>query len=219
MLQRLAGPIFQWKPITPGDVGTIAVALATILTLILSVRLARKSYRLTVTQINREDTTKIYATALAGLRASFVLEYWNLVQRGNEIAKTIGMPDQVAMVVLTNVFGSGIKIVLTSHPNDDVIIAETRSIEFQAKIDLLGNPVISDAFKICVQEFQEYSKEVNTQFWSIKGKETKEGLEAIQKDLTHQLFEIYRRFTSLESAMKSELTVAVKNPWYMRKVK
>lgn len=219
MNQDSATAFFQWSPLTSGDVGTIAVAVATIITLIVSVRLARKSYRLTVTQINREDKAKVYATALAGLRATFIAESWDVFERGNKVIETRHLGPYPVALTLSHVFGTGNKRTFYEKPKDDSNVAEIKSIEFQAKVDLIGSVEVSNAFRACVQEFQKCSEDIGTRFWKIKDLETKEAIDSIQEESRKKLFEIYKLISSLEELMKSELMVKGKKPWYRRKAK
>lgn len=217
MNQKLAITFFQWTPLSLGDVGTVTVALTTVITLILSVRLARRSYRLTVTQINREDKAKVYATALAGLRATFIAESWDVFERANKVIETSQLGPYPVALTLSHVFGTGNKRTFYRKPTDDSNVAEIKSVEFQAKVDLIGSVEVSIAFRECVQKYQKHSEDIGVLFWNVKGRETKEDMDSLGKESNQRLFEIYKLVKSLEALMKSELMVQERKPWYRRK--
>ncbi|GEM_PF-7128030 len=216
MDQDSAITFFRWMPLSLGDIGTVTVALATVITLIVSVRLARKSFQLTITQINREDKAKVYATALAGLRATFIAQSWDVLEQGNKAMENGKLGPYPVALTFTQVFGEGNKRTFYRKPDDDSNVAEILSVEFQAKVDLIGSNEVSAAFRRCVQKYQKSSEETKGRFWKIEGKETKEDIDSIQKESGQKLFEIYNLVTSLEELMRSELTFRDKKPWYRR---
>jgi len=197
----------QGSSLNFGDVATMVVALATILTLIFNVQLARKNYRLTVLQINRGDKAKVYATALAGLRAMFVAEAWYVQDKANQIMVGKGLGPESVRLTLLEVFASGNEIDLDKRPNDDANIAEVKSIEFHARVALIGSNEVSEAFMKCLQRYREYSKNLQDEFRKIKGKETKEDLDSIRHKSFETLIEIKEQVMSVEDLMRLELNV------------
>lgn len=138
-MMQMAEVATRANSITLTDIATVAIAIATIITLIVNIRLTNRSNRLTVSHVNREGRIKSYSKALAGFRA--LIDDWEKYLQDLELVKAqteevMVSPDKISRKSAIDGFSN---------------------YEFRAELDLLGSLEVISEYSARMNELTSYA--------------------------------------------------------------